>query len=62
MALGSLGFLKGLLASPSVSHKSPRVVLGAICWRFPTSHVTMVSGRLPHSPEHKENRFFPISP
>lgn len=58
MALHSLGFHKGLPASQSVNDKSPRDVLGVVCWSFPASPVTMVSGSLHHSPEHKEKRLF----
>lgn len=62
MALCSLGFHKGLPASQSVSHKSPRVVVAVVFWSFPVSPVTMVSGRLHHSREHKGKRLFPIFP
>lgn len=64
MTLCSLGFNKGLPASQSVSHKSPRVVLGVVCWSFLVSPVTMVSGRLHHSQEHqgKTKSFFLFSP
>lgn len=60
MALRSLGFHKGLPASQSVSHNSPRVVLGVFVGASLVRPVTMVSGRLHQSREHKENRFFPI--
>lgn len=56
------GSINGSPASQSVSHKSPRVGLGVVPWSFPASPVTMVSDRLHHSPEHRDNRLFLIFP
>lgn len=58
----SLGFHKGLPASQSVSHKSPRVVLGVVCWSFPVNPVTIVLGRVHHSREHIREETFDYFP
>lgn len=57
-ALCSLGSIKSVFF-PKCKLQSPRVVHGML-WSLPASPVTMVSCRLHHSPEHKENRLAPI--